>query len=80
MAIEAYEVVAETSASRQAPSPEVSTVVAGPGHQIARAWVCPLVKTLCIDVSEAPNPKVCRDCAIHKTWHLADNVDPRFWY
>lgn len=59
---------------------ETSTVVAAPGHHISRAWLCPLVKTLCTDISEAPGPETCRDCTVYKTWHTADNVDRRLWY
>jgi hypothetical protein len=65
-------------------SQRVSTLkpsaVDGTERLVESAWVCPLVKTLCARISEAPGPETCRDCAIYRTWHLADHVDHRFWY
>ena len=78
MAIEVQEVLVQTPAPQQAAEPGM--LIARPGRLISRAWVCPLVKTLCTEVSQSPGPQVCRDCAVHKTWHSADNVDRRFWY
>jgi len=80
MATEVQEAVVDAPAAPDAAEPDSGTLIASPGHLISRAWVCPLVKTLCTEVSQAPSPEACRNCAVYKTWHLADNIDPRFWY
>ena len=72
MAIETREVAAGTQ--------EASAPIGRREHEITRAWVCPLIKGLCTDISEAPGAEACGDCTVYKTWHLADKVDQRFWY
>jgi hypothetical protein len=79
MATEATQVFIDESASAQAPSAESAAVVEGREGEITGAWLCPLVKKLCTDIAEPPGKTACRDCTIHKIWHTADNVDPRFW-
>ncbi|MGD8239996.1 MAG: hypothetical protein PVH68_15680 [Armatimonadota bacterium] len=80
MATEVKNVQAKSPVPQQAAGEAPSIEIAMPGHLFRRAWFCPLVKRVCLDISEPPGPEACSDCAIYKTWHTADHVDQRFWY
>jgi len=75
---------AEVSPRTAVAEPQVTTRPTVPVQVLEEpdvdSTVCPLLNRPCREIPKQPGFKTCLDCTIYKVWHLADNVDQRFWY